>query len=114
MVLVYYLFLIQCKYKPPQGVSSVGQHVELEIGIYLQRYPPEHRHVRRLVFDYLLKRECCITGCDSMEQVDLLGIGSYTELPGKFLPFYGSKAIRVENKDFFSEYFVIRILNTVF
>ena len=74
---------LQCKYQPPQGIASVGQHIELEIGIYLQRYPPQHRHVRRLVFDYLLKRECCITGCDSMEHVDLLGIGSYTELPGK-------------------------------
>jgi len=71
-----------CKYQPPQGIASVGQHIELEIGIYLQRYPPQHRHVRRLVFDYLLKRECCITGCDSMEHVDLLGVGSYTELPG--------------------------------
>lgn len=88
----------QCKYQPPQGVASVGQHIELEIGIYLQRFPPQHRHVRRLVFDYLLKRECCITGCDSMEHVDLLGIGSYTELPGKctVVPFL-ELCIRNEN-----------------
>lgn len=71
-----------CKYQPPQGVHSVGQHVKLEISIYLKRFPPQQRHLRQLIFDYLLKRECCITGCDSMDQVDLVGIGSYTELPG--------------------------------
>jgi len=71
-----------CKYEPPDGVKSVGEHVELEINIYLQRYPPQQRYLRRLIFDYLLKRECCITGCDSMSEVDLLSIGSYTELPG--------------------------------
>jgi len=71
-----------CKYQPPEGVQSVGDHVELEINIYLQRYPPQQRYLRRLVFDYLLKRECCITGCDTMSEVDLQAIGSYTELPG--------------------------------
>ena len=71
-----------CKYQPPDGVTSVGEHVNLEISIYLQRFPPQQRQLRRLIFDYLLKRECCITGCDSMQDVDLIGIGSYTELPG--------------------------------
>lgn len=71
-----------CKYQPPEGVKSVGEHVELEINIYLQRYPPQQRYLRRLVFDYLLKRECCITGCGNMSEVDLQAIGSYTELPG--------------------------------
>lgn len=51
-----------CKYQPPEGVSSVGQHVELEIRLYLERFPPQQRYLRRLIFDYLLKRECCITG----------------------------------------------------
>ena len=27
-----------CKYQPPEGVNSVGEHVELEINLYLQRY----------------------------------------------------------------------------
>lgn len=71
-----------CKYEPPDGIKSVGEHVELEINIYLQRYPPQQRYLRRLVFDYLLKRECCITGCSNMNEIDLLSIGSYTELPG--------------------------------
>ena len=51
-----------CKYQPPEGVTSVGDHVELEIRLYLERFPPQQRHLRRLIFDYLLKRECCITG----------------------------------------------------
>ena len=51
-----------CKYQPPEGVASVGQHIELEVSIYLQRFPPQQRQLRKLIFDYLLKRECCITG----------------------------------------------------
>jgi len=71
-----------CKYQPPEGVTSVGAHVELEISLYLQRFPPQQRHLRRLIFDYLMKRESCITGCHSMHEIDLMSIGSYTELPG--------------------------------
>ena len=69
-------------FQPPENVKSVGEHIELEISIFLQRYPPQQRQLRRLIFDYLLKRECCITGCDTMDDIDLIGIGSYTELPG--------------------------------
>lgn len=71
-----------CKFRPPDGVKSVGQHIELEISIYLQRFPPPQRRLRRLVFDYLLRRECCICGCHDMAEVDLMSLGSYTELPG--------------------------------
>jgi len=71
-----------CKYQPPEGIHSVGEHVELEISLYLERFPPQQRYLRRLIFDYLLKRECCITGCSSMNEIDLMSIGSYTELPG--------------------------------
>ena len=58
-----------CKYQPPEGVRSVGEHVELEIRLYLERFPPQQRHLRRLIFDYLLKRECCITGSHEPEKV---------------------------------------------
>lgn len=71
-----------CKNQPPEGVSSVGQHIELEISIYLQRFSPHQRRVRRQVFNYLLSRECCITGASSLLDVGLAGIGSYAELPG--------------------------------
>ena len=76
-----------CKYQPPEGVKSVGEHVNLEISIYLQRFPPQQRQLRRLIFDYLLKRECCITGCDSMQDVDLIGIGNF------FMHFYSFRII---------------------
>jgi len=71
-----------CKYDPPEGIKNVGDHIELEIGIYLQKFPPGQRRARRLVFDYLMRRECCITGCHDLKEADLLSIGSYTELPG--------------------------------
>ena len=71
-----------CKYDPPEGIKSVGDHIELEINIYLQKFPPGQRRARRLVFDYLMRRECCITGCHNLKEADLLSIGSYTELPG--------------------------------
>jgi hypothetical protein len=32
------------------GISSVGQHIELEINIYLQRFPPQQRHIRSMSF----------------------------------------------------------------
>ena len=86
-VILIETFSLNCRYfiyvyQPPDGVKSVGEHINLEVSIYLQRFPPQQRHLRRLIFDYLLKRECCITGCDSMDEIDLIGIGSYTELPG--------------------------------
>ena len=43
-----------CKYQPPDGINSVGQHIELEINIYLQRFPPQQRHIRRLVFGSII------------------------------------------------------------
>ncbi|XP_076166981.1 peroxisomal N(1)-acetyl-spermine/spermidine oxidase isoform X2 [Ptiloglossa arizonensis] len=67
---------------PPDGISSVGAHVALEADIYLSSLPPEERRIRQLLFDCLLKRETCITGCDNMEDVDLLEMGSYAELQG--------------------------------
>ncbi|XP_012287682.1 peroxisomal N(1)-acetyl-spermine/spermidine oxidase [Orussus abietinus] len=84
----YICFLRRCEeyflsaYSPPEGVKSVGEHVALEADLYLSSLPPEERRVRQLLFDCLLKRETCITGCDSMEDVDLLEMGSYAELQG--------------------------------
>lgn len=84
----YVCFLKRCDeyflsaYSPPDGINSVGAHVALEAEIYLSSLPIEQRKVRQLLFDCLLKRETCITGCDSMEDVDLLEMGSYAELQG--------------------------------
>lgn len=72
-----------CQYLPPDGINSVGEHITLETYMYLERIPnPEDRQLRSLIFDCLLKRETCISGCDSMNEVDLLELGSYTELQG--------------------------------
>ena len=35
--------------------------------VWLSRYPPQQRYLRRLIFDYLMKRESCITGSISLE-----------------------------------------------
>uniref|UniRef100_A0A1B6EDQ6 Amine oxidase domain-containing protein n=2 Tax=Clastoptera arizonana TaxID=38151 RepID=A0A1B6EDQ6_9HEMI len=72
-----------CQYLPPDGISSVGEHISLETHLYLERIAdPNDRHIRSLIFDCLLKRETCISGCDSMNEIDLLELGSYTELQG--------------------------------
>lgn len=72
-----------CQYLPPSGIHSVGDHIKLEINLYLDRITNvSDRHLRQLIFDCLLKRETCITGCDNMSEIDLLEIGSYTELQG--------------------------------
>ncbi|KAK3885959.1 hypothetical protein Pcinc_009862 [Petrolisthes cinctipes] len=71
-----------CKYLPPDGVDSVGAHLRLEISLYLNQFPEHERHIRSLIFNYLLNRETCISGCNNMEEIDLMEIGSYTELPG--------------------------------
>lgn len=85
----YLCFLKRCEeyfvtqYLPPDGIDSVGDHIKLEITLYLDRIADVNdRHLRELIFDCLLKRETCISGCDSMSEIDLLEIGSYTELQG--------------------------------
>ncbi|KAF2900050.1 hypothetical protein ILUMI_06134 [Ignelater luminosus] len=85
----YLCFLRRCEeyfisqYLPPEGIDSVGDHIRLEISLYLDKIQdPQERHLRQLIFDCLLKRETCISGCDNMSEIDLLEIGSYTELQG--------------------------------
>lgn len=72
-----------CQYLPPPDIHSVGEHINLEAAIYLERLPTsEEKKLRRLIFDCLLKRETCISGCNIMDEIDLLELGSYTELQG--------------------------------
>ncbi|KAL1509472.1 hypothetical protein ABEB36_004198 [Hypothenemus hampei] len=85
----YLCFLKRCEeyfisqYEPPDGIDSVGDHIKLEINLYLDKVKdPAERHLKELLFDCLLKRETCISGCDNMSEIDLLEIGSYTELQG--------------------------------
>lgn len=85
----YLCFLKRCEeyfisqYSPPEGIDSVGEHIRLEISLYLDKITdPKERHLRQLIFDCLLKRETCISGCDSMSEIDLIELGSYEELQG--------------------------------
>ncbi|CAL1280878.1 unnamed protein product [Larinioides sclopetarius] len=74
----YFLLHLQ---NPPE-IDSVGKHLEMDISAYLQQYQGEDAIMRRKVFDHLLSRETCITGCHSMDETSLSDFGSYTELPG--------------------------------
>uniref|UniRef100_A0A182NRF1 Amine oxidase domain-containing protein n=1 Tax=Anopheles dirus TaxID=7168 RepID=A0A182NRF1_9DIPT len=72
-----------CQYLPPPDIHSVGEHINLEVELYLNNVEcQKEKHLRKLIFDCLLKRETCITGCHSMDEIDLLELGSYTELQG--------------------------------
>ncbi|XP_014090109.2 peroxisomal N(1)-acetyl-spermine/spermidine oxidase [Bactrocera oleae] len=72
-----------CQYSPPPDINSVGEHINYEIEIYLSSVQdPKEKRLKQLIFNCLLKRETCITGCTNMNEVDLLELGSYTELQG--------------------------------
>lgn len=85
----YLCFLRRCEeyfysqYLPPEGIESVGDHIKLEISLYLDKVQnPRERQLKELLFECLLKRETCIAGCDDMGEIDLLELGTYTELQG--------------------------------
>lgn len=85
----YCCFLKRCEeyfisdYIPPTGINSVGEHINLEIELYLKNVSDsKEKALKRQIFDCLLKRETCISGCHSMNEIDLLELGSYTELQG--------------------------------
>lgn len=82
-------FLRRCEdyftgaFDPPPGIYSVGEHVNLEIAIYLEKVQNANtRKLQRSIFNCLLKRETCITGCNNMIDIDLIELGSYKELQG--------------------------------
>ena len=65
-----------CQYSPPPDINSVGEHINYEIQIYLSSVEdPKEKHLKQLIFNCLLKRETCITGCTDMNEVDLLELG---------------------------------------
>lgn len=72
-----------CQFIPPPDINSVGEHINLEMELYLDSVEDtREKHLKQLIFNCLLKRETCITGCDTMNEIDLLELGSYTELQG--------------------------------
>lgn len=72
-----------CQYIPPPDINSVGEHINYEMELYLaSQSEAEDKKLKKLIFDCLLKRETCISGCNDMNEIDLLELGSYTELQG--------------------------------
>lgn len=72
-----------CQYIPPPDIDSVGEHINYEIELYLANQSnADDVHLKKLIFECLLKRETCISGCNTMNEIDLLELGSYTELQG--------------------------------
>lgn len=72
-----------CQFIPPPDIHSVGEHIDYETELYLNDQSSEsEKKLKKMIFDCLLKRETCITGCNSMSDIDLLELGSYTELQG--------------------------------
>lgn len=72
-----------CQYIPPPDINSVGEHINLEKEIFLNKINDQNdKRIKELIFRCLLKRETCITGCDNMNDIDLLELGSYQELQG--------------------------------
>jgi len=54
----------------------VGEHINYEIEIYLSGVQdPKEKRLKQSIFNCLLKRETCITGCNNMNEVDLLELG---------------------------------------
>lgn len=72
-----------CQYLPPPDIDSVGEHINYEIELYLANHSDVgDKQLKKMIFECLLKRETCIAGCDNMNEIDLLELGSYTELQG--------------------------------
>ncbi|ESO98426.1 hypothetical protein LOTGIDRAFT_114635 [Lottia gigantea] len=66
----------------PEEDDSVGAHLEREFQEKLDRYNNGDRRSRQMIFDQRILLECCITGCDNMNDVSLEEFGCYEELPG--------------------------------
>ena len=62
--------------------DSVGAYLEREYADYLEKYENGDRHIREIVFNQRKLLECCISGCDTLEDVSLSEFGGYEELPG--------------------------------
>lgn len=70
-----------CQYSPPPDINSVGEHINYEIEIYLSSVQDsKEKRLKQLIFNCLLKRETCITGCHNMNEVDLLELGERFKL----------------------------------
>lgn len=65
--------------------ESLGAELERMIKEKLEHTAGEERHMLELVYHQRRLLECCISGCDSLNDVSLSQFGSYKELPGRHL-----------------------------
>ncbi|UYV68836.1 PAOX [Cordylochernes scorpioides] len=65
---------------PAETGNSVGRHLALDIQHYLT--DDAENGLRKLIFQHLITKETCITGCHSMTEVSLVDFGSFEDLPG--------------------------------
>ncbi|KAJ8311839.1 hypothetical protein KUTeg_010611 [Tegillarca granosa] len=62
--------------------DSVGAYLEREFEEKMERYKNGDKRIRELIFNQRKLLECCISGCDSLDDVSLSEFGGYEELPG--------------------------------
>lgn len=65
--------------------NSVGQLLTSDINSWIDNQKNDSEEIKKLkksVFQTLLNRETCISGCHDMDEVSLADFGSYSELPG--------------------------------
>ncbi|XP_076465611.1 spermine oxidase-like isoform X2 [Babylonia areolata] len=86
--LLYGLLLTQCEsfftdgLPVPENDDSVGGFLQRNFDEKIGHYANGERHVRELIFGHRKLLECCISGCDSLDEVALQDFGSYENLPG--------------------------------
>ncbi|KAL8558515.1 hypothetical protein ACOMHN_038839 [Nucella lapillus] len=86
--LLYGLLLTQCEnfftdgLSVPEDDDSVGAFLQRNFEDKVGHYNNGDRHVRELIFGHRKLLECCISGCDNLDEVALQDFGSYENLPG--------------------------------
>lgn len=68
----------------PEDTDSVGQFLDKKFQELLSTRSAQNgdHHLRELIFSQRKLLECCISGCDNLNEVNLQDFGSYENLPG--------------------------------
>lgn len=66
----------------PEEDNSVGSYLDRMYDEKLENYSNGDRRIRELIFAHRKLLECCISGCNDLNEVSLSEFGSYESLPG--------------------------------
>ncbi|XP_064599632.1 peroxisomal N(1)-acetyl-spermine/spermidine oxidase-like isoform X2 [Liolophura sinensis] len=66
----------------PGENDSVGEYLRQCIDEQLEKYSNDQRRIRELIVNQRISLECCVSGCNSLNDLSLSEYGSYEELPG--------------------------------